>query len=426
MSALRVPPAGGSGAATSIPALVQSFGLWLDRRRIALCCGVLLALEIAVFLFLIVGTHGWIVPLERATTTDFASFYAAGMLADIGTPALAYDQAAHYAMEQAVTAPGIEYQFFNYPPVYLILCALFAQLPYLGAFVLFIGATLLFYLAVARRIVSDHSTAATVVLLSFPMVFWTMGLGQNAFLSAALFGLALLLLDTRPIAAGLLFGLLCYKPHFGLLVPVALAAGGYWRSFAAAALSAGALVLLSLALFGWASWQAFFMTAGASHAVYESGRILFTGFANPFGAVRLAGGPVALAYAVQGAASLAAAALVFVVWRHRLGLPLRAAVLASASLIAAPVAIFYDLMLGTVAVCWLVRDKAHPISAAEKIFFAAITLLLLDVRHLGESWHLPVAATAALGLFAIVTARAVRELTEQNPDWSGWPKRYAA
>jgi hypothetical protein len=402
-----------------------AIGDLLTQSRLARCCAVLLALEIAVFLFLIAGTHGWIVPLERATTTDFASFYAAGRLADAGTPALAYDQAAHHAMEQAVTAPGVEYQFFNYPPVYLLLCGLLAQLPYLAAFAVFIAATLLFYLAVARRILGDESAAAVVILLCFPMVFWTMGLGQNAFLTAALFGLATVLLDSRPIAAGLLFGLLCYKPHFGVLVPIALAAGGYWRSFAVAALSAGMLVLASLALFGWETWQAFLVTAGAAHAVYESGRILFAGFANPFGAVRLLGGPVALAYAVQGLASLAAAALVLVVWRYRLSLPIRAAVLASASLVAAPVAIFYDLMLGTIAMCWLLRDDSRPLSPAEKTFFAAITVLLLDVRHLGESWHLPVAATAALGLFAIAAARAFHELAQQDPAWSWWPKRYA-
>src|SRR5438105_5948092 len=256
---------------------------FLTGPRLAGACAALLALEIAVFLFLIAGTHGWIVPLERATTTDFASFYAAGKLATAGTPTLAYGQAAHHAMEQAVTAPGIEYQFFNYPPVYLILCAALAPLPYLVAFVLFIGATLLLYLAVARRILDDRSVTALIVLLSFPMLFWTMGLGQNAFLTAALFGMATLLIDRRPVAAGLLFGLLCYKPHFGLLVPVALAAGGYWRSFIAAAISAGSLVLVSLLLFGWETWHGFLVTAGASHTIYESGRILFTGFTNPFG-----------------------------------------------------------------------------------------------------------------------------------------------
>src|SRR5204862_4211185 len=371
-------------------------------------------------------THGWIVPLERATTTDFASFYAAGKLATAGTPALAYAHAAQHAMEQAVTAPAIEYQYFNYPPVYLLLCAVLAQLPYLAAFVLFIAATFAFSLAVARRILGDRSPAAIVVLLSFPMVFWTMGLGQNAFLTAALFGLATVLLESRPIAAGLLFGLLCYKPHFGVLVPIALAAGGYWRSFLAAGCSAAALVLISLALFGWETWQAFLVTAGAAHSVYESGRILFSAFANPFGAVRLLGGPVALAYGVQGLASLAAAALVLVVWRYRLSLPLRAAALAAASLVAAPVAIFYDLMLGTIAVCWLIRDESPASTPAEKTFFVAITVLLLDVRHLGESWHLPVAATATLGLFAIVTDRAFRELAQQDLAWSWWPKRYAA
>jgi alpha-1,2-mannosyltransferase len=415
-------------SANNLAALVQSFADWLDRRRLRLCCAVLLALELAIFLVLIAGTHGWIVPLEHATTTDFASFYAAGALANAGTPQLAYDQAAHYAMEQAVTAAGIEYQFFNYPPVYLILCAALAHLPYLVAFVLFIAATLAFYVAVARHVLDDRSITALLVLAAFPMVFWTIGLGQNAFLTAALFGMATLWIDRRPVAAGLLFGLLCYKPHFGLLLPIALAAGGYWRSFAAAAVSAGSLILLSLLLFGWDTWHAFFVTAGASHAVYESGRILFAGFANPFGAVRLLGGPVTLAYLVQGAASLAAAALVFIVWRCRLSLGTRAAILAAASIVAAPVVIFYDLMLGTIAACWLVRDESHPVSPAEKTFFAGITLLLLDVRHLGEAWHLPVAATASLGLLAIAASRACRELAQEDPAWSlwrWWGKRYA-
>lgn len=413
-----MPPDTSTTAETAFAAI----GGMLTRPRLARICAGLLALEVAVFLFLIAGTHGWIVPLERATTTDFASFYAAGKLAAAGTPALAYDHAAHHAMEEAVTAPGVEYQFFNYPPVFLLLCVALAQLPYIVAFVMFIAATLVFYLAVARRILGDLSPVAIVVLLSFPMVFWTMGLGQNAFLTAALFGLATLLLDTRPIAAGALFGLLCYKPHFGVLVPIALAAGGYWKSFAAAAASAAALVLASLLAFGWDTWHAFLVTAGAAHAVYESGRILFAGFANPFGAVRLVGGPVALAYAVQGLASLAAAALVFVVWRYRLSMPVRAAALASATLVTAPVAIFYDLMLGTIAACWLRRDENQPLSPAEKTFFAVITLLLLDVRHLGESFHLPVAAATTLGLFAIVAARAFREMMELDRAWRWWSR----
>src|SRR5499427_1717042 len=109
---------------------IRDVGAALEWRRIVACCGILLAAETAVFLFLIAGTHGLIVPLSRPVSTDFVSFYAAGALADAGTPALAYDQAAHLAAEERVAGAGIEYQFFNYPPVFLLLCAPLAWLPY--------------------------------------------------------------------------------------------------------------------------------------------------------------------------------------------------------------------------------------------------------------------------------------------------------
>ena len=187
-------------------------GAWLDRRRIRAGAAILLAAQLAGFAFIVAGTHGWIVPVTRPTTTDFVSFYAAGALADQGLPALAYDGAAHLAAEERATAAGIAYQFFNYPPVYILLCAALAKLPYLVAFVVFEAATLVFYLAVVFRILGERSGTAFVVLLGFPMVFWNIGLGQNAFLTAGLFGAATMLVDRRPIAAGLLFGALCYKP----------------------------------------------------------------------------------------------------------------------------------------------------------------------------------------------------------------------
>jgi len=109
-----------------------NLGDWLNLRRV-FCCGILLAVEIGVFLFLVAGTHGLIVPLSQPTSTDFVSFYAAGRLADAGKPELAYDHAEHYAAEERATAVGVEYRFFYYPPVFLLLCAALAHLPYMVA-----------------------------------------------------------------------------------------------------------------------------------------------------------------------------------------------------------------------------------------------------------------------------------------------------
>jgi alpha-1,2-mannosyltransferase len=394
---------------TNLLAQLRS-GAWLDRRRVRTGAAILLALQFAGFVFIVAGTHGWIVPLGGPTTTDFVSFYSAGALADAGTPALAYDPAAHLGAEERVVGAGIEYQFFNYPPVFMLLCAALATLPYLMAFIVFEVATLFFYLLVASRVLADRSATAVIALLAFPLVFWNIGLGQNGFLTAGLFGAASLFVDRQPVVAGIFFGALCYKPQFGVLVPLALAAAGQWRAFAAAGASAACFVLASLALLGAATWQGFVASLSAAPAMYESGRILFAGMANPFGAARLLGAGLPLAYGLQAAASLGAASVVVVVWHRRLSLPTRAATLASAALVAAPLALLYDLMLGTIAAAWLIRDRNSPAAAPwEKIALAALFLLVLDGRSLAERWHLPVFPAAAIALFAIAGARAWRE-----------------
>jgi alpha-1,2-mannosyltransferase len=385
-------------------------GDWLTRRRVRAYAAILLVIELAVFSFLVAGTHGWIVPLDKPNTTDFVSFYAAGRLADAGTPALAYDQTAHLAAEEAIVGQGIQYQFFNYPPVYEALFAPIALLPYLAAFVAVAAATLLLYLAVARRILDDYSGGTLVALIAFPAVWWNIGLGQNAFLTAALFGAATLCIDRRPILAGLCFGALCYKPHFALLVPLALAVGGHWRAFAAAAAAASVLVLASVALLGWDTWHAFFIAVGASHSMYESGRILFGGFVNPFGAMRLWGASVATSYAVQAIFSAIAAIVVTIVWHRGASLPVRAAVLASATLVAVPLSLLYDLMLGAVAGCWLLRGQGRDCAPWEKTVLAIVYAALIDSRSLADQITLPVNTIAAVALFALATRRAFAEL----------------
>lgn len=397
-----------------VPALKS--GDWLDRRRVMDYAAILLGFEVLAFLFLTARVHGLIMPPDKPMAADFVSFYAAGKLADQGSAPAAYDIVRHLAAEEAATEHGIDYMLFAYPPVFMLICAVLARLPYVAAFSLFGGVTLVPCLQVAKAILQEKGWRAFVPLLAFPAVAITVGVGQNALLTAALFGGATLLIDRRPFIAGLLFGALCYKPHFGLLIPIALVAAGRWRAFAGAAVSATALVGLSAAVFGVETWRAFSVAFTGSHVLYEAGKVDFAAFVSSFGAVRLMGGSPALAYAVQGIATLSGAALVAIVWRRGLSLPVRAATLAAATLVALPLILYYDLMMAGIAIAWLVRaGKQDGVLPWEKTLLLAVFVAPLLTLAASNSLHVPIGALAGYVLLALCAARAWREYRLAHP-----------
>ncbi len=335
---------------------------------------IMLILQVALTVFFIAGSHDAFVKLPVPTTTDFASFYAAGVLANEGRPAAAYDLQQHRATEERITAPGIDYKFFFNPPVFLLICAPLAHLPYLLAFVLFEAATCAAWMAVTLRI-AGGGTLAILGLAAIPSVYWAAGWGQNSFLTATLMGFGTLLLDSNPIAAGAAFGALCFKPHFGILIPVALLAAGRFRAIAGAALSVSVLVALSLACFGRDAWLAFIDMATHSRSTIESGRVMFAGHVDPGGAARLLGFSAATGWEIQICFSVATAVAVGLIWR-RGQREVRSAALIAGTLVAMPFVLFYDLVMAGVAAAWLIRlARRTDFLAGEKTLLAAIFVL---------------------------------------------------
>ena len=376
---------------------------WWTVDRVTVFARSLAIFECAMFVFFAAGTHGLIVPLDGPTTTDFVSFYAAGTLTDAGHAGSVYERFAHHAAEQQATAPGIAYNYFYYPPVYLLLCGLLGVFPYLLAFCLFQAMTLLPCLIAARSILPQ---TRLVVFLAFPAVFWTMGTGQNAFLSAGLFAFATILIDRRPWLAGLLLGCLCYKPHFGLLIPIALIAGAHGRAFAGAALSVVGLIGLSVLLFGAETWQAFFTAAAAAQPIYATNMIDMSGLTSPFGAAISLGASANAGFLAQGLASIAVMAAVAVVWRSGASLPVRAAVLIAGTPLAVPIVMFYDLMLDGAAMLWLMRaarDRGCP--AWHRPVLAVLFLLPILSGNLGGGTNLLLPPITALGCFVLALSQ---------------------
>ncbi len=339
-----------------------SDGIWPQQTAAPLLERVLrawLILQVAGFIFMVAGTHGAFGPQPvPPTTTDFVSFYAAGRLANQGVPANAYDPAAHQAMEFQVVAPGVEEKRFLNPPVFLLVCAPLAKLPYLAAFILFEAASFVVWLALTTRIAGGAPLAA-MMLAAIPSVWWALGWGQNSFLSASLMAAGTLLLPRRPMLAGAAFGALCFKPHFGLLVPVALVAGRHWRAILGATLSAALLCGATTACFGVASWRAFFTMAAHARTAIETG-IQLAGHVDTGGALRLLGVAASTSWYLQAAVSALAAGCVAWLWA-RCGKPGEGrqaaanAGLIAGTLAAMPFVLFYDLVMAGVAAAWLAR-----------------------------------------------------------------------
>lgn len=380
-----------------------------DKAGLGKRAGLLAAIQAAILAFFIAGTHGWLTPLARQETTDFASFYAAGALADGGRPAAAYDRAIHFEAEKQATYPTIKYQYFFNPPPFLLIMAPLARLPYIAAFLVFEAATLAFWLAIGTR-VAGGGGAALRCLLAVPSLWWVLGLGQNAFLTAGLMGLGTLLIDRRPALAGVCFGALAYKPHLALAVPVALAAGRRWRAVAAAAATLGLICALTTLLFGIETWAAFLaMVRGAGREI-GSGDVLFAAHIDPAGAARFAGLPWAVARPLGALVVLAAAAALALVWRRGASREARGAALAAASLMLVPFALFYDLVMASLAAAWLARaGRARGFLAGEPAALVVCVLanLVCSIVVVARpASFAPLGAVVAPVLLALAVRRA--------------------
>ncbi|MGD0433312.1 MAG: glycosyltransferase family 87 protein [Acetobacteraceae bacterium] len=350
----------------------QAIRNFLTRERAIGYLTVFAITELALFAFSVACEHGLVIRLERDSSTDFVSFYAAGALADAGTPWLTYDHAAHHAAEQAAVGAATIYNYFYYPPVFMLICAPLAVLPYLPSFIVFqvIGAAACYF--AVRMIRRDLPVA---VFLAFPGLWWAVGTGQNALLTAALFAAGTAWVDRRPWLAGMCFGALCYKPHFGLLIPVALIAGGHWRAFLSAAGAAASLIAASLVIFGSRTWDGFLGAAASSGDVYAAHAIFMAGLTSPFGVLMTLGAGREAAIVVQAGVTLMAACVVALIWRSRAALPVRASILLAATPVAVPVLMFYDLMLVFVALVWLSLVKPERDGAPWRTLAMAVVFM---------------------------------------------------
>jgi alpha-1,2-mannosyltransferase len=425
-------------------------GAWLTRERVRLVAAALLIASALGFLFLVVTAHGSIDRQGRPLGTDFSNVYAAGTYVDEGNAAAAFDPVQQFAREQAIFGRDTQFYGWHYPPFFLFIAGASALMPYGLALAAWQTVTLALYLLAIRAIVAssfrgpqsgnpesiitetaerspsknfwtqglwipDSGYAASgmtalwlLLALGFPSVLINIGHGQNGFLTAALLGGALVILDRRPILAGIMIGLLIYKPQYGLMIPIALGVSGRWRAFAAAAVTVVMATIVTTLVFGYSVWHAFALFSEFTRTVVlEQGNTGWYKIQSVFAWARMWGAPIPLAYAAQGVTIIAIGAAIAWLWRSAAPYPLKAAALCLATILATPYSFDYDMMVLAPAIAFFAIDGfTRGFRPWEKTALAALWLVPLVARSVAQLTFIPLGVPAMLVVFILILRRA--------------------
>jgi arabinofuranan 3-O-arabinosyltransferase len=383
-------PASGTGDHTTIPASLVNG------------CFVLLVVNASAF-FAFCISHSWIHDAQGlGIATDFVNVWSAGKLALEGHPALAWDWDVQKKIQVAVLGQAYVGNFaWHYPPPFLFIAAWLARFPYAVAFIGWLAVSLVPYLLMTRAIVGRPF--GWLLAVAFPVVLANTMVGQNGFLTAALIGGTLYLLPTRPILSGICLGLLSYKPQYGLLFPLALIAASQWTAFITAGVVALAIAAVSWLAFGTESWQAFFHWMPMfSQAFFTEGRATWFKLQSVFGLTRTFGGGEHLAWALQAAMTGTVMVATVLLWRSKARYSLKAAGLATGTLLITPYLFLYDMMVLAIPIAWLVRIGLADGFRKYELPALGLAALLLAIFPLFET---PIGLGATLIVAALIACR---------------------
>lgn len=339
----------------------------LRRRQIGNLAAMLL-LGTLVFHGLDLCVPGLLDRTGRLKAPDFLQFYTYGSLVRSGAVNRLYEPKAHAAAARQID-PQLALSDFrpNYSPVVAWLSAPLAALTFLQAMAAFSVASVAAYVSAVMLLGSATSRFQSrglmaLVAAAWPTLFIVLRYGQISALSLLLLaGAAVAAARRRDMAAGILLGLLAYKPQLLLAPLLALLALRQWRLLVGVSLGAGAELLLDLMLVGPAMMRQYVEVligiarqpelvqffAAESHSLRGFVRLLL-----PWPWLLTTAGLMAVPVAAWAAVR---------VWRRHSDWRPRWAALVVAALLASPHLLTYDLLLLAVPLVlladWLI--EAH-------------------------------------------------------------------
>jgi hypothetical protein len=168
------------------------------------------------------------------------------------------------------------------------------------------------------------------------------------------------------------------------------------------------LIGATLVLWGWPVWQAFLDSLPHTRQlVIEQGETGWHKIQSAFAAMRMWGGSVPLAYAVQGAVTVTAMGAVL--WLTRAARPhVRNAAVCAAVLLSTPYVLDYDLVVLGLGAAFLAADGLERgFLPWEKSLLALVWLAPLAARPLADATLIPLGQASIVILLALAVRRGL-------------------
>jgi len=333
-------------------------GDWLagDRTRFIVYMSAFMTVPLVLVSFATYFEAGLTNGRGNLLGEDFVNYWMGAKFAWLGNGAEVYDSTVFMSALQDFAHLPLDFHNYSYPPSLMLITLPLAFLPFVWAFAVWTVAGGLTVFALVRSF--WQTRPALLAMAAAPATYLNVTGGQNGALSAGFLGGGLLLLHRSPLIAGMLFGALSYKPHLGVLMPVALACGGHWRAFASAFVTVLLLVGISAGLFGWEAWTAYGERLVMMGGILDSGGLEFwQRMPTPYVAARLYGFERESALWLHFPVALYALSRVISVWRRSHELPsLKAAVLVLAMFLVTPYLWDYDMVVMIVIFAWRLHE----------------------------------------------------------------------
>ncbi len=404
-----------TSATSAVPAVVTApsatVAALARRRNLYAVLGLVLVAPLLILIYR-PAAHGLDVTGHQIGR-DFIGVWAGPQLAFGGKLAVLFDLEAYPEAISALFGQPLPFHNWGYPLFTLLTFWPLAQLPYFVALAVWtFGLFAVFAAVTLREVAPGARRAALIALACAPACLINAIGGQNGFLSGALCLGGMLLLDRRPLVAGMLFGLLTFKPHLGVVLAFGLVALGAWRAIASAVVTAALLVAVSVAAFGIEPWRQYLeVTSAFQVELLERFHGFYTFMMTSVVAgVRTIDVPYRAALVIQAAVSLSV--LAGACWGvRRTSDPCRRVfVLAAATPLVTPYAFNYDLTWLAAVLVWMLSSRlpwrpewsalallgwvlplASMYAAMLGIAIAPLILLLLFWASLREASAAPVA-----------------------------------